>query len=343
MSAVIDIRKNIDPRLTAMAHGVGAMVYEFYYPKRARALYNQSTPTIFPKTIGKVIKVIGRVVRTDNPGVASLLAVQQLDENLSIVAPAMATKDVPASKPDKKKKIAEEIYVPARASKIVLARPDQTDEAMSAETEKIFNSDCLLVSGGFQPRLSLFTQLLPKDKSEGDYLSWSEQLQAYVPHHWPSQVFLVGAVGGCFDADDAANNKKSSKKPSDRPVVAMAKEVAAEVVNLLQGKKTGATPLPRHHHHHGFTIMPHRFLPDTQHLGRNSFIDHQYDVKLEHLHGSFAAGYHTPLGLKHYSKLGFGVDRGLGGLSLGLAHLYGNRPQQANNSGATTPARPSAR
>ena len=338
VSAVIDIRKNIDPRLSAMANAVGAMVYEFYYPKRARALYNQSTPTIFPKTIGRVIKAIGRVVRTDNPGVASLLAVQQLDENLSVIAPAIAP-TMATSKQAKKQKGAEEIYVPARASKIMLARPDQTDEAMSAETEKIFNSDCLLVSGGFQPRLSLFTQLLPKDKSESDYLGWSEDLQAYVPHHWPAQVFLIGSVGGCFEADDAASNKPSLKKSGQKPVIAMAQDVAKEVVDFLQGKKTAATPLSRHHHHHGFTIMPHRFLPDTQHLGRNSFIDHQYDVKLEHVHGSFAAGYHTPLGLKHYSKLGFGFDRGLGGLSLGMAHLYGNRAiaePQANGSGAAT-------
>ncbi|MDI9313704.1 MAG: 2Fe-2S iron-sulfur cluster-binding protein [Hydrotalea sp.] len=346
VSAVIDIRKNINPALRAMAQAAGAEVFEFYYPKRARALYSQSAPTIFPRSIGKAIKMLGRVVRTDNPTVASLLAVQQLDEDETATPEKLSpeptageqlstTKNLAKNATSKKQKQPAELYVAPQASKIVLARPDQTDEALSAETEKIFNSDCLLVSGGFQPRLSLFTQLLPKDKREGDFLTWVEPLQAYLPKHWPSQVFLVGAAGGCFVGHSGhqtdSNNNMAHK---------MANDVASEIANLLEGKSVGKSLSKSGGkkstgegnmvaYHHGLTIMPHRFLPDTQHLGRNSFIDHQYDVKLEHIHGSFAAGYHTPFAIKHYSKLGFGFDRGQGGLSLALAYLYGNKVTDA--------------
>ncbi|MGI9461857.1 MAG: 2Fe-2S iron-sulfur cluster-binding protein [Alphaproteobacteria bacterium] len=322
ISAVVDIRKNIHPDMHHLANQSGVSIYEFYYPKKARALYTQSAPTLFPNSIGKLAKILGRIVRTDNPSVASLLAVKQLAEHSSTTENTITSDNHPTSlkKPLPNKKKSNQIIDNSEppANKIILARPDQTDEALSAETERIFNSDCLLVSGGFQPRLSLFTQLLPKNKTEGDYLIWSETLQAYVPNYWPPQVFLIGAIGGCLPSD---------QQPHHPQLMDMARSVAKNLRDFF-GEKKSATDLatqPRHHHHHGFSIMPHRYLPDISHLGRNSFLDYQYDVKLEHLYGAFHSGYQTPFGLKHYSKLGFGFNRGLGSLSLGLAYIYGNQ------------------
>ncbi len=330
ISAVVDIRKKIAPHLLELANRVGVTVYEFYYPKRARALYNQAAPSIFPNSLGKVVKILGRVVRTDNPNVASLLAVQQLHNP----APGATWGATSSNKNENAEGRQEE----ATANKIILARPDQTDEALSAETEKIFNSDCLLVSGGFQPRLNLFTQLLPKNKREGDYLIWSDALQCYLPAFWPPQVFLVGSVGGCMphglSGEQTKQKPKAKKSPEGDRLLAMAQTVAQEVQDFLYGKKNAEqlTAHPRHVYHGGFNIMPYRFLPDADSLGRHSFIDYQYDIKLKHLHNTFQAGYHTPFGLKHYSKLGFGFDRGIGSLALGLAHLYENKAQEISGS-----------
>ena len=299
LSAVIDIRPQVPKAMLDIAERLAVAVYPGYYPERARSLGKANMQHFLPRVLGKTLNMVERVVKGDDPRV------------VSVVARARNPKDGDAH-------LGHDLGndVSTRANSNHQQEQHDVDDAYNPKPrrdDKTFNSDCLLVSGGFQPILRLLTPLW--QGAESDNLIWSDTLQALLPRYWPRQVFLVGAAGGCFDPTASA---------------AMADDVAGMVINFLRGRMAAdaLAGQERDHYHCGHAIWPYINLPALQQLGVNSFIDQQYDVKWEHIAGAHHLGYRTPLAIKHYSKLGAGHDRGQTGLVMSLAYIYGRQRQE---------------
>ncbi len=163
-------------------------------------------------------------------------------------------------------------------------------------------ADCLLMSGGYTPNISLASQLRAD-------LQWREEIAAFVAALPPGTAQVAGAARGVFGLAAAARDGELA-----------ARNVAALLGTELSGAAADSPPLP----------------PDPNHAlisavwevpGRGkSFVDLQNDVTSEDVRLAAREGYEHVEHMKRYTTHGMATDQGrIGGLvgSAILAHARG--------------------
>ena len=66
---------------------------------------------------------------------------------------------------------------------------------------RIINTDCLAVSGGYNPNLHLTCHQRGKPK-------WNEVNHCFVPHNPPKTMEVIGAANGLFNHEEMFNDSK---------------------------------------------------------------------------------------------------------------------------------------
>jgi len=186
--------------------------------------------------------------------------------------------------------------------------------AASAKDAKLMQpADLLLMAGGWQPAVHLFSQ-------SGGKLSYDAQLTAFRPKLGKQACRTAGAAGGMTGLDDClASGHQTGVDIAD----ALGKTVALE-----RPKAEGAA-------------APYRIEPlwRSRVAGARQWVDHQNDVTEKDVVLAAQEGYRSVEHLKRYTTLGMATDQGKTSNVIGLA-ILGEETGRAPGEVGTTTFRP---
>jgi sarcosine oxidase subunit alpha len=173
-----------------------------------------------------------------------------------------------------------------RVSAITLA-PLDTRGVPGTATER-FNCDLILMSGGFTPNVSLFSQARGK-------LKWDETINSFVPGATTERLRPAGACRGLFTlvatvADGTAAGEQTVRD-ARLPHGGEVREVAAAVTDAAMAGHLGALPRPP-----GATSK--------------AFVDWQNDVTTFDLELATREGFRSVEHVKRYTTTGMATDQG---------------------------------
>ena len=84
---------------------------------------------------------------------------------------------------------------------IVKAKGNLRISSIKLDNGRIINTDCLAVSGGYNPNLHLTCHQRGKPK-------WNEVNHCFVPHNPPKTMEVIGAANGLFNHEEMFNDSK---------------------------------------------------------------------------------------------------------------------------------------
>lgn len=150
--------------------------------------------------------------------------------------------------------------------------------------------DVLLVSGGWNPAVHLFSQA-------GGRLCYDETLGAFVPSSTLEHVTVTGAACGTFDLAGCLGDGVDAAERA----LASTGHTAPERTELPETQPTAADP--------SLTLwsVPD---PDRQHPGRTQFVDLQRDATVADVLRATRAGLRSVEHVKRYTTIGTAHDQG---------------------------------
>ena len=168
-------------------------------------------------------------------------------------------------------------------------------------------TDCLAVSGGFNPNVHLTCHQRGRPQ-------WAKDYQCFVPGNLPKGMNVIGAANGVFELENIFQeiNDKMDK-----------------ILSSL-GYKTKTTNQIK------FNSKPFNVAAFSKSLPKgNVWVDLQNDVTVKDLKLSVLEGFHSVELLKRYSTLGMATDQGKNSNVLGLSVLSILKNKSIEESGTT--------
>jgi len=154
--------------------------------------------------------------------------------------------------------------------------------ARKSAAVKRLQCDAILMSVGWTGAAQLFLQ-------SGGTLSFSEELQQFLPADLPAGVLVAGRLNGVYDFDARlADGRRAGS--------AAATQAGFEIPAAPSVSRSERRPS------HAFPIMDH---PD----GKN-FVDFDEDIQVKDLEGAIQEGFDSSELLKRYSTVGMGPSQG---------------------------------
>ncbi|ESR24496.1 sarcosine oxidase subunit alpha family protein [Lutibaculum baratangense] len=173
-------------------------------------------------------------------------------------------------------------------------------------------TDCLAVSGGFNPNLAVTTHLGGKPR-------WSDDVSAFVPSNPPAHITVAGSVTGRYGLADALRDGATA---------------GADAAAGLGFAITPAEPLPCDDDHVAVSPLWHVAASKEK-----AFVDFQHDVTVSDVALAEREGFRAVELLKRYTTLGMATDQGKTSAVTGHAIMAALTGQPMEKVG-TTVARP---
>ena len=154
-------------------------------------------------------------------------------------------------------------------------------------------TDCLAVSGGFNPNVHLTCHERGRPK-------WQEKNQCFIPGKKPKGMAVVGAANGVFDLNHIFEENNLKMK---------------EILSHLGYKHKGKIKLTA-------TQKSYNVAPFSKSLAKGKvWVDLQNDVTVKDIKIAVQEGFHSVELLKRYTTLGMATDQGKTSNVLGLSVL----------------------
>ena len=176
---------------------------------------------------------------------------------------------------------------------IVKAKGNLRISSIKLDNGRIINTDCLAVSGGYNPNLHLTCHQRGKPK-------WNEVNHCFVPHNPPKTMEVIGAANGLFNHEEMFNDSKIKLTKILKNLGF--KKIAVEKVNISK-KVYQVSPFPKK-------------IPEGK-----IWVDLQNDVTVKDIKLAVHEGFHSVELLKRYTTLGMATDQGKISNVLGLSVL----------------------
>lgn len=161
--------------------------------------------------------------------------------------------------------------------------------SITLSSGKKINSDCLAVSGGWNPNLQLTCHKRGKPK-------WNEKLSCFVPDNsnLPNNMYVIGSANGSFSTQSVFND-----------VSDLSKQLGYRATEKI---KTEDNPL---------NLKPFWFVKSK----KRSWVDFQNDVTVKDITLAHQEGFSSVEHVKRYTTLGMATDQGKTSNVIGLAVL----------------------
>ena len=161
--------------------------------------------------------------------------------------------------------------------------------SITLSSGKKINSDCLAVSGGWNPNLQLTCHKRGKPK-------WNEKLSCFVPDNsnLPNNMYVIGSANGSFSTQSVFND-----------VSDLSKQLGYRTTEKI---KTEDNPL---------NLKPFWFVKSK----KRSWVDFQNDVTVKDITLAHQEGFSSVEHVKRYTTLGMATDQGKTSNVIGLAVL----------------------
>ena len=161
--------------------------------------------------------------------------------------------------------------------------------SITLSSGKKINSDCLAVSGGWNPNLQLTCHKRGKPK-------WNEKLSCFVPDNsnLPNNMYVIGSANGSFSTQSVFND-----------VSDLSKQLGYRTTEKI---KTEDNPL---------NLKPFWFVRSK----KRSWVDFQNDVTVKDITLAHQEGFSSVEHVKRYTTLGMATDQGKTSNVIGLAVL----------------------
>jgi sarcosine oxidase subunit alpha len=187
-----------------------------------------------------------------------------------------------------KSHIVTDVYGRADVREVMVAKW-QGDASQTVENSMRFDCDLLVVSGGWSPAVHLHSQ-------SGGRLSWSDELQCFIPNESVQASRSAGAGNGAWDLQDCLQQGLQAGN-------AAAKDCGFESI---------AVPLPATDTVESRPIRALWRVPAMRDADScpKQFIDFQNDTSVADVRLALREGYRNIEHVKRYTALGFGTDQG---------------------------------
>jgi sarcosine oxidase subunit alpha len=161
--------------------------------------------------------------------------------------------------------------------------------SITLNSGKKISSDCLAVSGGWNPNLQLTCHKRGKPK-------WNEKLSCFVPDNsnLPNNMYVIGSANGSFSTQSVFND-----------VSDLSKQLGYQITEKI---KTEDNPL---------NLKPFWFVKSK----KRSWVDFQNDVTVKDITLAHQEGFSSVEHVKRYTTLGMATDQGKTSNVIGLAVL----------------------
>ena len=161
--------------------------------------------------------------------------------------------------------------------------------SITLNSGKKINSDCLAVSGGWNPNLQLTCHKRGRPK-------WNEKLSCFVPDNsnLPNNMYVIGSANGSFSTQSVFND-----------VSDLSKQLGYQITEKI---KTEDNPL---------NLKPFWFVKSK----KRSWVDFQNDVTVKDITLAHQEGFSSVEHVKRYTTLGMATDQGKTSNVIGLAVL----------------------
>ena len=162
-------------------------------------------------------------------------------------------------------------------------------KSITLNSGKKINSDCLAVSGGWNPNLQLTCHKRGRPK-------WNEKLSCFVPDNsnLPNNMYVIGSANGSFSTQSVFND-----------VSDLSKQLGYRITEKI---KTEDNPL---------NLKPFWFVKSK----KRSWVDFQNDVTVKDITLAHQEGFSSVEHVKRYTTLGMATDQGKTSNVIGLAVL----------------------
>ncbi len=162
-------------------------------------------------------------------------------------------------------------------------------KSITLNSGKKINSDCLAVSGGWNPNLQLTCHKRGRPK-------WNEKLSCFVPDNsnLPNNMHVIGSANGSFSTQSVFND-----------VSDLSKQLGYRITEKI---KTEDNPL---------NLKPFWFVKSK----KRSWVDFQNDVTVKDITLAHQEGFSSVEHVKRYTTLGMATDQGKTSNVIGLAVL----------------------
>ncbi len=169
---------------------------------------------------------------------------------------------------------------------------------------RVYQCDCVAMSGGWQPAVHLFSQARGK-------LRYSPELCAFVPDGFAPGMAVVGAANGTFDADAAvAEGYDAGDRAAGAPASVQRAPRAAG----------------------GFRVAPTAVAGSAD----RQWVDFQHDVTLQDIDLAVDENFTSVEHMKRYTTAGMALDQGKTGNINALAALAARTGRTPGTVGTTT-------
>ncbi|MDG1522414.1 MAG: 2Fe-2S iron-sulfur cluster-binding protein [Hellea sp.] len=161
--------------------------------------------------------------------------------------------------------------------------------SITLNSGKKINSDCLAVSGGWNPNLQLTCHKRGRPK-------WNEKLSCFVPDNsnLPNNMYVIGSANGSFSTQSVFND-----------VSDLSEQLGYRITEKI---KTEDNPL---------NLKPFWFVKSK----KRSWVDFQNDVTVKDITLAHQEGFSSVEHVKRYTTLGMATDQGKTSNVIGLAVL----------------------
>ena len=177
--------------------------------------------------------------------------------------------------------------------KIAKAYGNLRISSIKLDNGKIIKTDCLAVSGGFNPNIHLTCHQRGRPK-------WNELNHCFIPNNPPKNMSVIGAANGIFNYQDIF---KDSKIKLTKILQNLGhKKVSIEEVKI-SNRVYKVSPFPKN-------------IPEGK-----VWVDLQNDVTVKDIKLAVHEGFHSVELLKRYTTLGMATDQGKNSNVLGLSIL----------------------
>ena len=188
---------------------------------------------------------------------------------------------------------------------------DFASKTVSAPTQR-YETDCLLVSGGWSPAIHLTSQF-------GGKPEWNDELQAFLPGKPLQQWHGAGAMAGEFGINNTFQSGISAAKNALKDVDLKPKKLKLPIVISDD-----------------VSVAPAAVFEIRRPIKKGkSFVDLQHDVTAEDVRLAHREGFISVEHLKRYTTLGMATDQGKTSNVTGLAIMAEARGQDIQDVGTT--------
>ena len=172
---------------------------------------------------------------------------------------------------------------------------DMESKTINSPTQR-YETDCLLVSGGWSPAIHLSSQF-------GGKPEWSEDLQAFLPGKPLQEWHGAGAMAGEFGMGNTLNSGIKAAKNALKAVSIKPKKLKSPIVIADD-----------------FSVQPAAVFEIKRPIKQGkSFVDLQHDVTAADVRLAHREGFVSVEHLKRYTTLGMATDQGKTSNVTGLA------------------------